>query len=363
MLKYFNATSAIIIAICYTTLRFYLNIEYNGATWEQIYNLTAPIPFGYRILIPVISRPIVQFGFTIKEAYMFWEVIFTILLIYGLYNTFILHVSDRWSKTLTICFVYILPLLFLLKLQWPVYYPSDTPSMALVTWGIFLILKEQWVALAFILALATLNRESSILIPMIFVVIYIDKLPIRKIISIFLLMCSLYFLVRWGVVLLTRNNPAPYGGPMAFVIGNNWRVDNNISWLYKIQNVFILISTLGGIPIFYYMLRKYIPRHLRRTHVVVIVYFAMLLFIGNIYEPRIFGEISVILYISLALAIPAYLQNIAIEPPNDTLSSTTQGIASSLISFAEKYTFIIIGIIMIFAIAILNSFDAQYFHR
>ena len=108
----------VLISISYTCLRFTMNVEFNWATWKMLYDLTAAIPYGNRILVPLLSRPLVALGSDIRGAYMFWETAFGILLVYGLYNVFRLYMDEKWSR--------IFSLLFSSFFRWPSCFNSST---------------------------------------------------------------------------------------------------------------------------------------------------------------------------------------------------------------------------------------------
>ena len=102
---------------------------------------------------------------------------------------------------------------------------------------------------------------------------------------------------------ITADNPRPYYGPVALLLDGEWRINNNIQWLLSKDSIFVLLSTFGFLPLFWIALRKNIPPQLRALESVSMLYFSLLLFIGNIYEARVFGELVVILYIPAAIGL------------------------------------------------------------
>ena len=57
-----------IISLCYTALRYTYNYEFNGATYEQIFTFIAPVPFGKRVLTPILANIIVYSGISQYRA-------------------------------------------------------------------------------------------------------------------------------------------------------------------------------------------------------------------------------------------------------------------------------------------------------
>ena len=296
----------IILSTCYTAARFDLNTEYKNATWAQIFNLEAPIPFGYRILVPIISKPIVYFGASIKSAFMFWELISLITLFVFLKKIFLLYLNDKQAQLSSIAFIYVLPLVFLLKSKWPLYYPYDTMAITFTTISLYLLLKEKWLPLCFVILIATFNRESSVLVIFLFYSLFFGKLPLKKFMTILIALLTLYFSSRYIIEIITTSNARPYGGSMAFYYRTDWRFKNNLKWLLDSNNIYKLLTSLGWLPLIYLFLRNSLPLYLRRINLTVISYFLMLFFVGNLYEPRQYGEIISLLFIITALAAHHY---------------------------------------------------------
>lgn len=297
-----------IVALCYAVLRFTYNFTV-GTTWQDIYDLAIAVPFGNRILVPVLSRPLVWAGCSLYRTYQFWEVVSAFLLIWGLARVFRLFVEDRWARWLSIGVAYALVLVFLLFNRLSFLYPWDTPAMAFVVWGLYFLFRGNWPATVVLLLAATLNRESSILIPLLFAVFYADRLPLKRFVVVLMAMAGSYCLARYLVNLTTVDNiGAGQFRQMSLVEDCTWRVNNNIAWLMlEKKNFLVLLATLAGLPVAFLALFRWIPRHMRRIGPVALAYFAMLFFIGNVEESRIYGEITCLLYVAVALGGYRYL--------------------------------------------------------
>ncbi len=298
---------SMIASLAYAILRFKLNIEYSGATWKQLFDLAAPIPFGYRILVPILSKPLVYCGATIQQAYQFWETIFCFLLILSMYCALRIYTSKRRAASFALFFLFVLPLAFLLRFEYPIYYPHDTPAMAAIAIGSYLVLSKRWTLLWLLMIIATLNRESSIIIIGLFVVSHFRNMSRYHYRALAAVVVA-YGTTRCAVYLITLNNPKPYGGSMAFhMLDGSWRIINNLSWLTG--NGLTLLSTMAFLPVAPVILRQYIPQEMRHWHLIAFAYLSMLAFIGNLYEPRIFGEILVVLFIPSVLGLLTYLDS------------------------------------------------------
>lgn len=363
-LNLYYLLTILLVSISYTCLRFTLNIEYGGATWKMLYELVAPVPFGNRILVPLLSRPLVAVDFDIKIAFMFWEVAFSILLIYSLFRVFRLYLDDKWSRLFSLLIFLFLPLAFLLKFKWPIFYPYDTAAMAFIILSMYLVLKERWMLLVILVAIATLNRESSILVPLIFAAMYADKMATKRFFHILILLSSAYIAVRIGLMEITRSNPHPYGGQMAFVAGDHLRINTNLYWFIRNPvNPFIFLGSIGFTPLFVVLLRKSIPQHIMNLALVCGVYIFMLAFIGNLYESRIFGEVLVIAYVMICLGTYSYLNETVLPAPNSSLRSESFGQLLPIVVYFNKYgwnTLVFAGVI---GVVLLNLLGVDYFNR
>lgn len=308
-----------LLSLSYAFLRFEVNREYSGATWQQLYELAAPIPFGLRMLVPLLSRPLVEgVGLTITQAYFVWEFIFTFGLILTLRTIFRRPLASQWAEIFSLSFIYLLPMGFLLHLMWPVFYPCDTAAIFFIAFGIHTILADKWRWLPALVFVATLNRESAILIPLVFCAFHAERITSRRVMAQSFLMILAFAVARWITLQVAAGNPQPYDGSFALILGDNWRINQNILWAFNPKNLFVLLGTMSFLPLFWHGLKDYMAPHDRRMGLVAGTYFAGLLFVGNLWEPRIFGEIIIILYIPLVLGLHNYLNSQNPSPVSST---------------------------------------------
>ena len=300
-----------LIALCYTALRYTFNPEFDDTFYQKIYDFIAPAPFGKRILIALLAHPLVNCGFSVARAFQFWEVVSAFCLFAGLYRVFSLQVEKSWAKVMGAGFALILPPVFLLRNTFPYRFPWDTPAMAVLAWGAFFLLRGQWGRACVLMIFATLNRESAILIPLLFGVMYFDRLPLRKLLLVGTALVAIYAAVSWAVSLTLGDNLSYYGPNSLASLHKygKWRLFINLAWLnYSIRNYLVLLATLGGLPLVFLAFLRWIPAHLRGFGLVALFYFELLACVGNLYESRIFGEIATLLYIPAALGGGRYLR-------------------------------------------------------
>lgn len=292
-----------VIAYGYTVLRFQMNIEYSGATWDQLYDFIAPKPFGHRIFVPLISRPLVQFwGMSVRNAYIFYEFLFTLFTIVTLNGVFRLYLDKRTSYFLSILFVVFMSLPYLLEYKWPVYYPYDMASNFFMVAGLYLVVKQNWLVLMIAMVLGSLNRETMIMLIPMFILLKMDQLTLKKQLAIIVALATFFLCAR---LLVSLGLPDNIGDAAHFYVGKKLRVLNNIGWLLDkpVDNSIQFLASICYVPLLWIISRKFMPHEFKRLEVWSVLFFAPLFVVGNVYEPRIFGEIIAVLYVPIMLGI------------------------------------------------------------
>ena len=293
-----------LVALCYAALRFTYNPPFDATFLQKIFDFTAPTPFGRRVLPALLAHPLVAGGLSLMQAYLVLEVAATGLLLLGLCRTFALHAEPAQARVMGIGFAFVLPLVFLLRNPFPYYFPWDTPAMAFLAWAVYFLLRGWWVRSLVLMVFAALNRESAVLVPLLFGALYADRLPLGKLFGLGLAFLVLYFAVAALVGATCADNFSYYGsGTLASLHKYGiWRYLYNANWLRaRPLNVFVLLSTLGGLPVAFLVFYRHVPPYLRRFAPVALLYFVLVAIVGNVYESRTLGEIVVILYLPVAV--------------------------------------------------------------
>lgn len=301
-----------IISLCYTALRYTYNYEFNGATYEQIFTFIAPVPFGKRVLTPILANIIVHSGISQYRAFQLIEITSIASLIFALYNIFQLYVEKRSAKVLSLLFICFLPLVFLLRTPFPLLFPWDTPAMTLIAWSIYCLLKAKWKAALGVMLLASLNRESAVLIPLLYTGMYGDRTPIKRFAGYLAMLIAVYISCQYAVGTTLHNNLPFYNlhGGMSLQRAGTWRMLYSMGWLNSSNiNWLVLVSSMAGTPLLFLMFIRTLPCYFRRYGLISLAYFVMLSIVGNLFESRIFGETVLILYIPIALAVCSYISN------------------------------------------------------
>jgi hypothetical protein len=297
--------AALILVTAYASLRLGLNTQYENATWQQLYDLSAPMPFGHRVLVPLLSRPLVELlDLAVPHAFLIFEALSSALLLWCLRGALRTRVdvrfADLWAAGafLWLCYP------FLLRHRWPIFYPYDTASMAFTAGFLWALLRRRYLTAVAITAVAALNRETTLYFPMLAGIVLLGELPFARLAGLAAGVLAAHVLVRAGVAHLLPGNA---GEAMQFFVGGVPRVSNNAAWLITPPNVLVLIASMGFLPVFWFALSRWMPADLRRLRLPAAAMFLSLTLVGNLYEPRILGELLVVIYIPVAVAATAWL--------------------------------------------------------
>jgi hypothetical protein len=130
-------------------------------------------------------------------------------------------------------------------------YFYDLPQIFLVTITLNLMLQARWTAYLVMFALASLNKETTILLVVIFVIYDIQRLPRNKFLELLGMQTIIFGLVRGSLLYLYRNNA---GTQAFFTVSDHYRQ-------YAVQPALLLYTLL-----FFVVLGILIARSWNRQH-------------------------------------------------------------------------------------------------
>ncbi|MFY0537362.1 hypothetical protein [Nannocystis pusilla] len=111
---------------------------------------------------------------------------------------------------------------------------------------------------------------------------------------------------RLAVALALPDNPGP---ALHFAIGKNTpRWLHNLEWLAEPVHWLWLPMYFALLPLAWVLLFKQISADHRRLALIALAWFAGLMLVANIYEPRVYGELLVLLYVPVAAAACRWLR-------------------------------------------------------
>ena len=296
----------ILAAVCWTALRFEYTNQFAPSSYDCIYDFTAAVPFGKRVLMPLLAHLVTKSGLGVIHAFEVLEIVSVIMLCLGLSRTFKLYGNERMSRFLGAGIMFVLPWLFLVPCHYSLLFPWDLPAMAFTAWGIWAALTGRWGLMCGLMVFASCNRESAVLLPGIWVAICLGKQSLLRTVGMVTLLGCVYVLVQASINPFLNDNLDFYEltWGMSMKVHGTWRLLNNWNWLSECgQRVFVWLGTMSCLPVLFGLGVKKFPIALRRCGLVAWGYFWMLMVVGNIYEARVFGEITVLLYVPVALWI------------------------------------------------------------
>ena len=289
--------AALLFSYYFMQLRFSLNVEFGPGSLAALTNYSAFKPFQYRILMPWIASLLSKFSFcpfnSLSNIYQILETTSIFLVIVSFRYYISLFIENRIiSSLLAFSILYILPFNFLFPRLIPVYYPYDMPAIYFFTLGLIFMYQRRWAVYYIIFVIACFNRDSACFLTFIYLFTSLKREKLNWVIY----HCCAQFII-WAIIKLVLfklffRNPGQNWFEWYHMNSNITHFSTNISFLSGFRNYPFLFSNLGGIWIlvfFYYRLIKI--EFVKRSIFVVFPYFLGMMFVGSIYEIRIFGEL------------------------------------------------------------------------
>lgn len=307
------AVAVVAVSFVYATMRFSCCEEAvdGWASLATLYEFRAPVPFGKRILTAWLAHGVAWTGLSVTRAFECVEILGAAALAEGLRRTFRPWLGNSWSQVAGLLMFGILPAAYLLRSPLTLYLPWDTWAMALTAWGIHFLLERRWGCVAGTMVLASFNRESAVLLPMLCAVMYAGRRPWWRFVAVPVFLLGIYAVCQWLVGLTLADNGVVFNRlflGMSWVgeewMGEPYRLLRNAKWLFgSWEPGGLVLGAMGGLPLWFLGVAGRLPGHLRRFGLVALAYLAMLAVVGNMDEVRIYGETMVVLFVPTVLGI------------------------------------------------------------
>jgi hypothetical protein len=259
-------------------------------THHAIVAATAPSPYRYRVLIPFVGdaltavlAPATGRVAAFVWAYLAIEAVAFALLMLVLYR----YLRSWFGASHALIGVLFVAATLPTALADHYYQPWSLLKPALVAAGLLLARAGRHVALAFLVLVATLNRETALYIPLLYLATRIDvaaivrhrRPPRAATLGWFVLYAGIWL----GVMLALRawRGPAPHAHALAEILAVNLRPENTLRLLINLSLFFgfFWFLVLFG-------LRRADP-FLRRAAATVPLYLALVVLWGRWYEVRL----------------------------------------------------------------------------
>jgi hypothetical protein len=292
---------SLILSFSWAQLRFAWNPEYERATLINLTNGKACIPFQYRILVPSIVYLISEkLGFHYINTiyfYKFFEFIsiFSLVIAYRHYLTFLFN-----SKTAIYFFTFSLfvPLFYTFLLQ-GYFYPADIPSVLFFTLGLIFLYKKKWIAYYLIFAIGTFNRETTCFLTMICILVLFGKGKLRDLIIHGSLQILIWISIKTFLYHLFIANPGEGLFEKTHLLDNIELLTTQFYYYPHIFRGAVLFIWLPTLICSSLIKNEFI----RRSIWVSIPFFIGMIFVGNVNEVRIYGELIPVLFPALLLIL------------------------------------------------------------
>ena len=286
---------ALLFAVCalyayyFATLRMTVKTEYEPASLERIMSGTSPAPFQHRLLFPWIIGAIQdqsclsRLAATAKGYARLVETIFTFSLFIVMWKYLGLFFQSRGVKVVgMLLLVHMLNMTYLTPKIFCFYYIYDVPSVFFFTLALALMHQKKILLYYAIFIVATLNRETSCFMSVIFLLVNWRDGKRQA-----LLHCGVQAVI-WVFIKMVLISYYP-----ANVERGGWLIMlSNFNELRDPIAVFQIVSSLGFLWLFPFLGWRWMADSffLRQACLAAPLFAGALFFAGNVQEIRIYGE-------------------------------------------------------------------------
>ncbi len=281
---------------------------YNRAMFNDMINGTAHKPFVYRSLVPFTVKAVSSLipdkvhaelnNFGKAHGQKFASIDFTYFLITSViwYLSFLgfafafykladslYNVGYKFMLPLSLAAVAGLPVLF--KYYSYVYDPTH---LFLFTLCLYLLSERKWTAYLIFLLITTLSKETSVLLIMIFYLVYRKSVPAKKFYRLLALQIIIFIAVKLFVSLIFMHNPGTF---VEFHLRHNLTLD-----AYSVSQFTALSVIL--IAVIYDWKNK--PEFLRLSLWIIAPLLLLTFFLGYIDEYRDYSEVYPVVFLLAA---------------------------------------------------------------
>lgn len=267
------------------------NFELRLELHDQIIRGTAPSPYRYRVLVPFMMEALTTAlsHFISKKAGFFLSyAIYDLLAVFFLLGLLFVWLKNWFSKEHALIGVLFVAGTMPIALQDHFFQPWSLLEAGLFSAALLAIYQKRYFLLVFLVVLASLNRETGILIPLVFLLTSLDgKSYMKERRNIewkpIVVFCIIFTI--WAVIFLGlryHRGYAPGAGTLMELFIRNTSGGN---LLFVILNVSLF---LGGFWLFTFLGYKYAPGFIQRTALIVPFYLLLVIIWGAWREVRLF---------------------------------------------------------------------------
>lgn len=330
-----------LVAAGWTALRFAMTRQFGPASWQALVERRAPLPFGHRVLVPTLVRPFVDAGVPVDVAFAVSEWIATIVLVLALRAALVRVVPERAAVLGAFAFLGVLAFPLLLAHRWPIYYPWDAWALVATALGVLAIASRRFALTTAIVAIGAFNRETVIVLPAVAVLVHLDDRPNRARVFAWAGLMIVTFVAARALV--AAMVPVTRGAPLDTWVDGELRVLHNLRWLAAPERLLQWLGSMAFAPVWWIAARARIPRAFVRLEWIALAGVAGLMVVANVYEPRVYGELLVLAWMSAWIGIWRWVEGSAPEPEAGRWPARLDRfgwIAVALVSVLALYVFV-----------------------
>lgn len=339
-----------VLLLGYAFLHMQLTGFYSELSLPDLVNFSVRLPFGQRLLVPALVHLIAPvLPFELEQLFFLMEWLFVSLFYFALVSLFSQEFKPRQAQFLSWLFIILLPLITVINYRLQrsgtatFFYPYDTATLFFMAVGYSFCLRAQWLYFIPWVFLATLNRESAILLVLMVPALHWQQL--KTVIKPTLFAFLAFLLARVFILLFLTKIPGDLW-EWRLYNGQGTLFTDNLSWLINEQNLLLFIFCFAAIPLFWFAFYNYIPIRYRPLKYIALAYFLGLTIVGRFMEARIFSEIVLMLYLPVSMALKSWLLEQKPISPNQ----------SGLAYYFDRYAVLGFLIVIVLLVKPLNSF-------
>ena len=299
--------AAVGCAALYAVGRLVLNEETTHATLQMLTDGTALLPFQYRDAVPALVRGLRAAVPGLDRVDLPWtygavEAVAGVGVWASVAHMLRPLVSSAAASRVGALAVFV-PLAFNLVVPWrynAIFFPYDTPSVAVFALGLGLLLRGDLRAYLVVFVLGTFNRETTCFLAVAYLALAVGREPWRRIAVLLAVQVALWVGIKVGMSWAYAGNDTLSDiGLFASMIGRSGRILTAVPGL-----VYLLVVPLGGLATLLWTLRHRVrPDRLRRMYWFIPPFVLGMIIVGELMEVRIYSEFVPIVTVGLVVAL------------------------------------------------------------
>lgn len=282
----------VIAAGVWTVLRFEMNREYARATLEALASGDAAAPFQHRVLVPAIVRLLRELELTWiatgERPWQLIEFVAAIATIVALRQLFATVVDRRSAGALAIGSL--IPLGLVLASSFrinPYFYPYDTPSVALLAFGLVALRERRWACYYAVFVVGCINRETMCFLTIAFALARAGTMPPQRLVAHLAVQTLIWALVKFALVEHLPGTTVVGSDSRVFV--DQWA--RNVEFLTTWSSAIYSLAVIGGIWVLVLLRWRSVPDAFwRRVSLTALPFLAGMTIVGLLAEVRIYAD-------------------------------------------------------------------------